>query len=210
MPHPQDYPQLCDELLQTIARLAARNWCPATGGNFSVRIDDALRLITRSGRDKTCLRAEDLMLCDAHGLALNAGDIPSDETALHACLYQLAPEIGAVLHIHSVTNTVLSRQHQGSSLDIHGFEMQKALRGQNTHADTLHLPIFDNSQDIDALAQRVRERWSDHAQVPGLLVRGHGLYAWGRDLSEALRHVEGFEFLFECLWQEQLHPRNYA
>lgn len=210
MPHPQDYPQLCDELLATIGRLAARNWCPATGGNFSVRVDDALRLITRSGRDKTRLCAADLMLCDERGNALNAGDKPSDETALHACLYQLDSDIGAVLHIHSVTNTVLSRLHQGSSLDIHGFEMQKAIGGQRSHTDTLRLPIYDNSQDIDALAQRVRERWSDHAAVPGLLVRGHGLYAWGRDLSQALRHVEGFEFLFECLWQEQLHPRNYS
>ena len=33
----------------------------------------------------------------------------------------------------------------------------------------------------------------------GYLIRRHGLYTWGRDLAEARRHVEIFEFLFECV-----------
>ena len=40
--------------------------------------------------------------------------------------------------------------------------------------------------------------------VPGFLIRGHGLYAWGRDIAEARRHVEGLEFLLSCLWQQAL------
>ncbi len=211
MPQSDDFPALCDALLDTIGRLAARHWCPATGGNFSARIDDELRLITRSGRDKTRLSRADLMLCDAHGKAINAGDKPSDETALHARLYQLDADIGAVLHTHSVHSTVLSRQNHGSRLSIHGFEMQKSLRGQSTHLDTVDVPIFDNTQNIDELAERVAERWNDDSsRVPGLLVRGHGLYAWGRDLSEARRHVEGLEFLFDCLWQEHIATRNVS
>jgi methylthioribulose-1-phosphate dehydratase len=39
-------------------------------------------------------------------------------------------------------------------------------------------------------------------------VSGHGLYAWGKDLAEARRHVEGFEFLFACAWQEKLLNRK--
>ncbi|MET1163044.1 MAG: class II aldolase/adducin family protein, partial [Pseudoxanthomonas sp.] len=30
------------------------------------------------------------------------------------------------------------------------------------------------------------------------LIDGHGLYAWGRDMAEARRHLEAFEFLFHC------------
>jgi methylthioribulose-1-phosphate dehydratase len=33
----------------------------------------------------------------------------------------------------------------------------------------------------------------------GYLIRRHGLYTWGRTLDEARRHVEIFEFLFECI-----------
>jgi methylthioribulose-1-phosphate dehydratase len=32
----------------------------------------------------------------------------------------------------------------------------------------------------------------------GYLIDGHGLYAWGRDMAEARRHLEAFEFLFDC------------
>jgi methylthioribulose-1-phosphate dehydratase len=32
----------------------------------------------------------------------------------------------------------------------------------------------------------------------GYLIEGHGLYTWGRDMAEAERHVEAFEFLLAC------------
>ncbi|MEL7265147.1 MAG: class II aldolase/adducin family protein, partial [Planctomycetota bacterium] len=38
----------------------------------------------------------------------------------------------------------------------------------------------------------------------GFLIRGHGLYTWGRDLFAARRHVEIFEFLFDCVCREQM------
>ncbi len=58
--------------------------------------------------------------------------------------------------------------------------------------------MFENTQDMQALAQQLKADW---AQLPlqwGFLVRGHGLYAWGRDMAEAKRHLEGLEFLFAC------------
>jgi methylthioribulose-1-phosphate dehydratase len=40
--------------------------------------------------------------------------------------------------------------------------------------------------------------------VPGYLIAGHGLYAFGADLAAAERHVEAFEFLFSCeLWRRR-------
>jgi methylthioribulose-1-phosphate dehydratase len=38
----------------------------------------------------------------------------------------------------------------------------------------------------------------------GYLIAGHGLYAWGRDLAEARRHLEAFEFMLAC----ELEPRR--
>jgi methylthioribulose-1-phosphate dehydratase len=56
------------------------------------------------------------------------------------------------------------------------------------------------------LAVRIRERfatldWSDARRPPchGFLLSRHGLYTWGRTLAEARRHIEIFEFLFECV-----------
>lgn len=191
---------LCD-----VGRLfGQRQWCLATGGNFSVRVDESRCLITRSGTDKARLSVADLMLCNLDGMPADPALKPSAETALHTCLYALGETVGAVLHTHSVTSTVVSRATPGD-LVIRGYEMQKAIDGVATHEDTLILPVLDNSQDMAALAAAVRQRYAlGHLRASGFLVRGHGLYAWGTDLRAAQRHVEGLEFLLACLWQERL------
>ncbi|NVK43951.1 MAG: methylthioribulose 1-phosphate dehydratase [Oceanospirillaceae bacterium] len=176
----------------------AQGWCPATGGNFSQRTGDAEALITASGRHKGRLEPQDLLRVDLAGRALDSELTPSAETLLHCCLYRLDPEIGAVLHTHSVNSTVLSRLTAGDWLRIEGFEMQKSLRGNRTHDETVEIAVFDNTQDMQALAAAVEARWRDAPLRWGLLVRGHGLYAWGRDMDEARRHLEGLEFLFAC------------
>jgi methylthioribulose-1-phosphate dehydratase len=87
--------------------------------------------------------------------------------------------------------------------------MQKSLRGNDRHDTTISVPVFDNTQNIPELAERVAQQYNTGSlQQPGLLVRGHGLYAWGVDVAEARRHIEGFEFLFACLLQEQLLTRS--
>jgi methylthioribulose-1-phosphate dehydratase len=148
------------------------------------------------------------MICDLSGQAIDPECRPSAETPLHARLYQLDDSVGAVLHTHSIASTLLSRRC-GSLLKISGFEMQKALAGVKTHQSEISIPVYDNDQDMHALADVVENAWSEGAfTVPGFLIRGHGLYAWGRNAEEAERHIEGFEFLFECLWQESMAQRS--
>jgi methylthioribulose-1-phosphate dehydratase len=84
--------------------------------------------------------------------------------------------------------------------------MQKAIAGIVSHDDTVSLPVFENSQDMADLAARVEHRAAPGVlAVPGFLVRGHGLYAWGNTLAQAARHVEGFEFLLSAA----LHERSF-
>lgn len=70
------------------------------------------------------------------------------------------------------------------------------------------IPIFDNDQDIPALAQRVATLADNHPLQYGFLVRGHGLYCWGASVAEARRHLEGLEFLFQCELQRRLLEVN--
>ena len=78
--------------------------------------------------------------------------------------------------------------------------MLKGLEGITSHDHRVWIPILDNSQDIAALSEIVRQRLSEGDTLPhGFLLRQHGLYTWGRDLFAARRHVEIFEFLFECV-----------
>ncbi|MFC3394696.1 methylthioribulose 1-phosphate dehydratase [Brenneria rubrifaciens] len=188
-------------LLAACRWIGQKGWCPATGGNMSVRLDEQRCLITESGKDKGSLQADDLLLVDMATNHVPSGRRPSAETGLHTLLYRTYPRVGAVLHTHSVNATVLSRVEKGAELVLHGYEMQKSLAGQTTHLDRVTIPIFDNDQDIPALADQVAK------QAPlryGFLVRGHGLYCWGETVQEARRHLEGLEFLFQCELQRRL------
>jgi methylthioribulose-1-phosphate dehydratase len=112
------------------------------------------------------------------------------------------PGVGAVLHTHSVWSTVLSDYfYPQCGFELAGYEMLKGLEGIATHETSAWVEILDNTQNIPALAEQVRDRMNDVADPLqyGYLIRRHGLYTWGRDLEEARRHVEIFEFLFECV-----------
>jgi methylthioribulose-1-phosphate dehydratase len=176
----------------------AQGWCPATGGNFSVRSGPERALITASGCHKGHLTPEQLLQVDLDGQPQASLLKPSAETLLHTRLYQLDNRIGAVLHTHSVASTVLSRLEPGQWLTISGYEMQKSLSGNHTHDASIRIAILDNAQDMQALAAELSLRWQPEALQWGFLVRGHGLYTWGHDMNEARRHLEGLEFLFAC------------
>ncbi|MFO7529750.1 MAG: methylthioribulose 1-phosphate dehydratase [Marinobacter sp.] len=179
--------------------LYQRGWSPATSSNYSARIDDEHIAITVSGRHKGQLGAGDVMVVDLSGQSVQSNCRSSAETRLHTVLYELFPEVGAVLHTHSVKATVLSRLLEpGRALELEGYELQKAFAGVQTHESVLTVPLFDNTQDIDALARDTKAWFAEHPKQPGYLIRGHGLYTWGNTMADCLRHVEAFEFLFEC------------
>ena len=201
---PADFSEQASALCEVCHLFGERQWCLATSGNFSARVGDNHCVITQSDKEKSRLSPDELMICNLDGTPVEQQLKPSAETPLHSCLYQLDPGIGAVLHTHSASATVLSRA-AGDGLTISGFEMQKAFAGINSHDEKINVVIFDNDQDMPALAKRVSKAWSDgQFTVPGFLIRGHGLYAWGKDIASAQQHAEGFEFLFECAWQEVL------
>ncbi len=64
------------------------------------------------------------------------------------------------------------------------------------------IPVLDNDQDL----RRLRSVAETHlgAAPYGLLIAGHGLYAWGKDLGTARRHLEILEFLLEQHWRQLL------
>jgi methylthioribulose-1-phosphate dehydratase len=184
------------ELIDIGAAFHARGWAPATSGNFSARLADGRIAITVSGRHKGRLAEADIMTVDAAGVSLDGGR-PSAETALHLQLYRLFPEVGAVLHTHSPGGVALSRAFPNlAAWTIQGHELLKALPGQTTHEARVVLPIIANDQNIDALAVAVEPYLTHKPEPPAYLIRGHGLYAWGRDVAEAEKVVEALEWLF--------------
>lgn len=188
--------------------IGAKGWAPATGGNMSIRQDAEWCWLSESGRDKGSLTSDDFLQVDIATSQAPSGRKPSAETGLHTLVYRLFPEANVVLHVHTVNATVLSRIEKGPTLNISGYEMQKTLTGQQSHLNTVPIAIFDNDQDIDALAKRIEQHAGHTPLNYGFLLRGHGLTCWGKDVNEARRQLEGLEFLFECEMQRRLYERD--
>jgi len=180
----------------------SRGWSVGTSSNYSAVVSTSpLRLVlTASGKDKGRLNRNDFVLVDENGAPTSDGQPKSSaETLLHIAVAQELPA-GAILHTHSAWATVLSDVYgEQGWFDLEGFEMLKGLEGIATHETSHRVHIFENTQDIADLASRVRPRLhGDGAITHGYLIRKHGLYTWGATVEDARRHIEVYEFLFEC------------
>jgi methylthioribulose-1-phosphate dehydratase len=177
-----------------------RGWCLATSGNFSARTDPQHFIITASGKDKGTLQENDFVELDLQGhYEKSAQSHPSAETLLHATVYKEIAEVNCVLHTHSVFSNVLSMKYFNEGrLLLQNYEMLKALEGVYTHQHTEMLRILPNSQDMVALSEKIADLVHDEPEPHGFLIEAHGLYTWGKSISEARRQLEALEFLLEC------------
>ena len=199
LPYDSDRLAACAaEIIANTRELAALGWTPATSSNFSMRLDDRHAAITVSGRDKGRLGEDDIMVVDFDGKPVATTHLPSAETLLHTQLYRRCPEIGCVLHTHSLNQTIASRLYGPiGNVRFEDYELIKAFRGQDTHETEFDLPVLPNSQNMPTLAAQV-DVLLDAGSLWGYLIDGHGLYAWGKDMKEARRHLDAFEFLLSC------------
>ncbi|MEU3774627.1 S-methyl-5-thioribose-1-phosphate isomerase [Streptomyces sp. NPDC032472] len=192
------------ELARFSRQLYERGWMPGTSGNLSVRLPggSGQALITASGRDKGDLTAADTVLVDARTgeksqeSALRA----SAETAIHAAVYRAAGA-GAVIHVHAPYATAVATATGAAdsvqTLEPAGWELLKGLGLADPSRAAL--PVFPNHPDVPRIAAEVeaylRGAVPDGGpeRMPGLLIAGHGVTVWGRDLAEARNRLECVE-----------------
>jgi methylthioribulose-1-phosphate dehydratase len=199
----RDFKRYADQVAETARWAARKGWAPATSTNYSIRLPNeaapAVCAITMSGIDKEGLDADSVLAVDGEGRPMNGSQLrPSAETLLHLMLYRRR-NIGAVLHTHSVAGALLSRLAEAAGyVSFSGWELLKGLEGIDRHDCDVRLPIFQNSQDMARLAAHIEPRLPDAGACYGFLLAGHGLYAWGKTLTDAKRHLEVFEYLLQC------------
>lgn len=190
-----------ESLCRVVQELGAQGWCQGTGGNFSIVLSHEPQrlLITRSGAVKRHLAPDDLMIIGPGGRPV-AGETrkPSAEAELHTRIVELTGA-GSVLHVHSVPNTLLGEHFADrGGFTLRGYEMLKGLEGITTHEAEVFVPVLRNRQDMAPLSEEIGQILEERPGLHGFLLAGHGLYTWGDTLGQAQRHVEIYEFLFEC------------
>ncbi|MFN6340562.1 MAG: class II aldolase/adducin family protein [Cyanobacteriota bacterium] len=229
-----------EALCEVMASIHRRGWCEGTGGNFSAVLarSPLALLMAPSGVDKGAVTPEHLIVVDGEGRMIRGQGQPSAETRLHLAIIETTGA-GAVLHTHSQAATLLSRLRYPldepqrtrpdeigdglkngdwlrGHLRLEGLEMLKGLEGIRTHTSYIAIPILANSQEMELLSNAAQPFLPSAPH--GLLIAGHGLYAWGASLTQACRHLEILEFLLEQYWRQllleaalnQAHPSAFS
>ncbi len=163
-------------------------------GNISVRFDENLVLITPAGFSKSRTEANELLLIDLTGRvhASKPGVQPSSETPMHLEVYKQRPDVRAVIHAHPVFVTALTVAGLPFPNDI----LAEAML---TLGD---VPISEYAapssyEDAEAIRPLIRNH-------NAIILRQHGSLTVGRDLEEALIHLERMEHVAEVFWRAQM------
>lgn len=190
-------------------------WASGTGGGFSLRQGEHI-YIAPSGVPKETIAPEEIFVVDPSGAVLEAGvaaasgsaglgcGVPSGTgpapglkisacTPLFLHAYTLRGA-GAVLHSHS-PNACLASLLSGRVLRVRGLEMVKGITGG--HVDVVHeVPVIDNVPHEHDLADSLRDAILAYPQSNAVLVRGHGVYTWGKDWVQTKTQAECYDYLF--------------
>ncbi len=200
----EDRIRVAQGLVDVSQNFAAKGWFPATSGNLSIKLNHEPLLfgVTASGRDKENLSVADIMFVDGDAKAIEETTLrPSAETLIHAEVYkQIGEGAGSVLHVHTLYNNLVSDIYFDKGyVTLQGMELIKGLDIWEENA-SINIPIVENYADIPKLAEEIGKVLDP--RVPGVLIRNHGIYAWGKDVHAAKRHVQAFEFMFHhhFLW----------
>lgn len=176
-----------------------RGWMVGTAGNLSVRNDDGSFWITGSGKAKGSLKPQDFIRLSAKTEVVEKGSEnvrPSAEASIHAVLYEVFPEARAVYHVHTIESNLVTQLFDGEWVRLPALEM---LKGLNVWDDNpqVNIAVVPNFKEVPRVAQEVRRRFtSQKPQVPGFLIRNHGITVWAPTTGGALSYLELFDYLF--------------
>ena len=164
-----------------------------TWGNVSaIDRENNLVVIKPSGVSYETMVAADMVVVDLDGNIVEGGLRPSSDMPTHLMLYKAFSEIGGIVHTHSTYATAWAQ----AGLDIPSLGP--------THADYFHRAVpctgdmthaqIDGDYEAETGAVIVeRFRSLDPLHTPGVLVKNHGPFAWGRDAHEAVYNATVLE-----------------
>ena len=199
-----EFKKITDDIIKVGNRLYSRGLLSATSWNISsvIKCDPLELAISATGVDKGNMDAKNVLIVDSNGEVIDGNGKPSAETLLHLAVIRNM-KAKSIIHTHSIWSTILSRRYLSEGfVELNGYEMLKALEGNTTHNENEILPVFENSQDMVELSKKVSKYLIGHPKSHGFLLSGHGLYTWGKNLSEAMRSIEAIEFLLEIRGRE--------
>ena len=172
-----------------------------TAGNLSAKEDDHHFWITASGQSKGALTEEQLLNIDMNGTVIQeTGYKPSAETSIHIAAYTLFPAMQSCLHVHMIEGNWVCDDHpQSNWIPLPHLEM---LKGFGWKKGPAYILVTENHDHVPKIAQDMTNLYGQQQKgfvVPGFLIRGHGVTAWGSSVEEARNRIELFSFIFSYM-----------
>ncbi|MCX6126327.1 MAG: class II aldolase/adducin family protein [Proteobacteria bacterium] len=182
------------ELVRVAERCYQRGWSWGTAGNFSIRGNNGLIWQSPSGLCKGELRGDLFVPVDLkteRPIEISSQS-PSAEMPVHAGIYKAMPDAMCVVHTHPHEAVALSMiEHEFKFKDE---EMSKAL-GAMSHKDEIRILIQPNPtpDEMKTYSPFVLAGITPPSKM--IVLKGHGVYAWGRTPLEVMAYIEALEFL---------------
>ncbi len=160
-----------------------------TWGNVSgIDREKGLVVIKPSGVDYDVMKPEDMVVVDLQGNVVEGTLKPSSDTPTHLAIYRAWPEVGGVVHTHSTFATAWAQ----AGLDIPNIG--------TTHADYFHEAIPCTADMTETEVKGAYELETGNVIIkrfdgmnpmhtPGVLVKNHGPFAWGKDAHDAVHNA---------------------
>ena len=160
-----------------------------TWGNVSaIDRNRGLVVIKPSGVSYNAMKPSDMVVVDLEGNVVEGDLNPSSDTPTHLALYRAWPEIGGVVHTHSTYATAWAQA--GKDIPNIG----------TTHADYFHhdIPCTEDMTEAEVLGAYELETGNviirrfegmNPVHTPGVLVRNHGPFSWGKDAFDAVHNA---------------------
>ena len=193
--------------------LVAKGVVIYTWGNVSeYDRESGLVVIKPSGVDYAAMTPDDMVIVDVH-----SGDVvegkwkPSSDTPTHLALYKAFSCIGGITHTHSVNAVAFAQA--GMNIPALG----------TTHADYFYGDIpctrelsrieVENAYEINTgkvMIETIEGLGYGPMDIPGILVKNHGPFAWGKDAAESVYHAVVMENVAEMSFKTlQLNPNSH-
>ena len=171
-----------------------RHLMTSSDGNISVRMNDAHILITPSGISKGRLSIDDMLVVDLEGniISSRTDRKPSSETPMHLEVYKQREDVRAVLHAHPIFATTLTVADLEFPMDV----LPEVLLTMGAVPITNYATPSSHED-----AEVIRPFVKDHN---ALLLRQHGSLTYGKNLDEALIHLERVEHVSEIYWRAKM------
>jgi len=181
--------KLKQEVLHANLDLVKHGLVIFTWGNVSA-IDrtTGLVVIKPSGVSYENMKAEDMVITDLAGKIVEGKLKPSSDTATHLELYKAFPNIGGVVHTHSTYAT--SWAQAGKDIPNIGTTHSDYFKDAIPCTRSMTAEEINGQYELETgnvIVECFKELNPDF--TPGVLVKNHGPFAWGKDAHEAVHNA---------------------